>query len=112
LPTDGEPTGLGRTREGMIEIIELARVERFSRLDRTIVHDQTGIPGEGVPDCDPEVFIESGASDLILPSGGLFGSASIVNVGEGTLFAYNAYALVDFSDIVLPGEFGLPPHPD
>jgi hypothetical protein len=61
----------------MIEIIELARVERFSRLDRTIVHDQTGIPGEGVPDCDPEVFIESGASDLILPSGGLFGSASI-----------------------------------
>ena len=110
-PPDGGPTGIERTREGMIEFIELARVERFSGLDQTIVHDQTGTPGEGVPDCDPEILVESGVSDLITPTGGLFGSASIVNVGEGTFFAYNADALADFSDAVLPGEDYMPPRP-
>jgi hypothetical protein len=110
-PPDGGPTGIERTREGMIEFIELARVAPFSALDQTIVHGQTGTPGEGVPDCDPQVFVESGYSDLIVPDGGLFGSASIVNVGEGTFFAYNADALVDFSDMVLPGEDYMPPRP-
>lgn len=110
-PPDGGPTGIGRTREGMIEFIEMARVEAFGVLDRTILHLQTGNPGEGVPECDQEVIAGAGYSDFIVPTGGLFGSASIVNVGEGTFFAYNADALVDFSDKVLPGEEYQPPRP-
>src|SRR4029079_13239272 len=35
--------------------------------------------------------------DLEAPTGGIYGSASIVNVGAGTYFSYNADALRDFT---------------
>jgi len=48
----------------------------------------SGVEGLWV-DVDPSV-------DLASLSGGLFGSASVVNVGEGTLFSYDAKALGQF----------------
>jgi hypothetical protein len=105
---DGGPTGLARTREGMIEFIELAQVGFDSALEATIVHNQTGLPNEGVAECAPQILADTYTYSLMAPGGGLFGSASVVNVGEGTFFAYNADALTDFSDSVLPGEEFLP----
>lgn len=64
------------------------------------MHDQTGLPNEGVPECDQQLLATRGA-DHVAPAGGLFGSASIVNVGEGTFFPYNADAVDGFTDTTL-----------
>lgn len=100
---DAGPTSITRTREGSIEVIEAGDIVHGSAAEAAITHVQTGTPGAGVPPCT----FATGAnaqpidlSDLTPPTGGLYGSASIVDVSVGTLFAYDATALVGFSDVV------------
>jgi hypothetical protein len=63
-------------------------------LDCQMLNDQWSILA-GVPG----LWREEGAHvEIGQMMGGLFGSASIVNVGEGTLFSYDATALGDFHD--------------
>lgn len=109
FPGDGGPASVTRTREGTIEFVETGWIAPGSALEESITHVQTGIPDEGVPACDPQQLGQSPGNDLLAPSGGLFGSATIVNVGEGTFFGYNADALADFSDLPLVGGAGILP---
>jgi len=93
---DGGPTDVSRTREGYLEMIQMADVARGTDLFDTILHVN------GVPDCDPGLIGNSitGSTELSPPTGGLFGSGSIINVGQGTFFGYNADAIDGFYNTV------------
>jgi hypothetical protein len=98
---DTGPTSITRTREGEIEVIEAGDIVPGSAAEAAITHVQNGTPGGGVPPCT--FATGAGAqpidlADLAAPTGGLYGSASIVDIGVGTFFAYNATALVGFTD--------------
>jgi hypothetical protein len=100
---DTGPTSLTRTREGSIEVIEAADIAHGSAAEMAVTHIQNGTPGGGVPACS----FATGSNvqpvnlnDLAPPTGGLYGSGSIVNVPQGTLFAYSATALAGFTDVL------------
>ena len=99
-PTDGGPTDITRTREGYFEMISMGDVVPGSALDADITHVQTGTPDEGVPPGCASVGADAVAG-LVAPTGGLMGSAGIVDVGVGTFFGYNAEALDGFTSITL-----------
>ncbi|HET7064671.1 MAG TPA: hypothetical protein VFI49_10395 [Rudaea sp.] len=104
--TDSGPTNLARTREGFFEIIEMGEV----------IDQQAGSPKtlEAItvtnqpPGCAQVMsawssggyWAANATTDLSPPAGGLYGSAGIVDVAQGTLYAYNATAIDGFSDTV------------
>lgn len=101
-PKDGGPTALSRVREGYVEMIEMGTVinETHSTLN-AITHGSSGVPSN----CHQVVAAWSGGGywatqdvliDISDPSGGLFGSGSVINVGEGTIAGYNAEAIDSF----------------
>ncbi|HET7064672.1 MAG TPA: hypothetical protein VFI49_10400 [Rudaea sp.] len=107
--TDSGPTGLDRTREGFIEVIQMGTVAGSS--GNALLPFASGAPQNcpqlvnawmtgGYWATDPGV-------DLGRPIGGLYGAAGIVDVAEGTLYSYDATAIDGFSDIVqhtAPGD--------
>ena len=98
---DGGPTGVTRTREGSIELIVGADITPGSPTDVAVTHVQSGQPGGGVPPgC---ASLSNPAPDEVAPSGGIFGSGTIVDVGEGTFFPYDADAIQGFTSTVLFG---------
>jgi len=102
FPLDGGPTGVTRTREGFVQIAEMGTVVPGSPLDATSRHGSQG--PSGAPGCDPSIIGNSASLYLVEDQGGpgaLSGSAAIVNVGEGTFFAYAADALAGFSSHTL-----------
>ena len=107
LDPDGGPTGLARTREGTIELIEVGTIIPGSPLDAATTHAQTGEPNAGRPSCDRDVIGNVAGVYADRPIGGLYGSVAIVNVGEGTFFGYEADALADFSDVALVNTMAL-----
>jgi hypothetical protein len=101
--SDGGPTGLDRTREGHLDVIEMGEIVQGSNTYISITH-VNGVP----PGC-AQVVAAWGAggywsadptTDLAPPSGGLYGAEAIVNVAQGTLFAVNAEALDGFSSVI------------
>jgi hypothetical protein len=123
---DGGTTGIGRATEGHMEIIEMGMMwddpQYIGKASQTThgkaraygsaeaathIEDENG---DQVPlDCQmlndqwsvlagvDGLWLDYGADvDIEYVSGGLFGSASVVNVGQGTLFSYNARAIDDF----------------
>ena len=100
-PADEGPTSVTRTREGQIQMFELGEIMPDSPLAAAIVHVQGNGPNTGASACTPAAIGNNAVQHLTPPRGGLFGTASIINVGEGTFFAYNADALADFSQLVL-----------
>src|SRR5262249_51896296 len=108
---DGGPTGPTRTREGYVEIIEMGTVTNASHGTlNAITHGSSGTPS----DCRQLVdawdvagyWTTQPTADLDLPGGGLFGSESIINVGQGLLYAVPAAAIDGFSSTIqhtLPG---------
>jgi hypothetical protein len=102
VPADGGPTSITRTREGFIEFLVGGDITPGSPTDVAITHVQTGNPGEGAPPgCDTLGTIDVSA-DEVAPTGGIFGSGSIVNVGQGTFFPYNADAIQGFTSHAIP----------
>ncbi len=97
---DGEDQSLARSAEGYIEVFEMGVVVD-STLLAALVPDrgnQFGIQ----PDCAPvRGALLDNASIIAPPSGGLMGSAYIINVLDGTLYPYDATALDDFTRISL-----------
>jgi len=100
-PSDGAGTGLDRTKEGYVEIIEMA-VYRSSTCTYADITHVGGVP----PGCDL-VHDSQAASDASAPgvgpetsataiAGGLFGGMSLVNVGAGTDVTEDAVALQRF----------------
>jgi len=95
---DNGGTTVARTREGHIEMIEMGTVGNPYAAAAT--HD------DGVPD-DCQFLVDSwssgggwtdtnGADSVSLPTGGLYGAGTIVDVPNGTLHAYNADAIEGF----------------
>lgn len=101
FPLDGGPKDITRTREGYFEIISMGDIRPGSALDDATIHAQNGTPNEGTPACTSSVINNNAGAYLDAPTGGLFGSVGIVNVDEGTYFAYNADALDGFTDTPL-----------
>jgi hypothetical protein len=99
VPADAGPQTVTRTREGSIEVIQMGDIDPTSELATATTHVLNGQPNGGAAPCGITAAIVG--SGVVAPTGGLFGSASIVNVGEGTFFAYNASALQGFSDRAL-----------
>src|SRR5215470_12731434 len=114
LNADGAPTGPARTREGYVEIIEMGTVKNtaYGTLD-AITHGSSGVPSH----CQQLVdawdvgalgyWTMNALADLAPPSGGLFGNESIINVGQGLLYAVPAAAIDGFSGAIqhtAPGE--------
>jgi hypothetical protein len=99
---DDGPQTVDRTREGYVEIISMGDIIPGSDLDAATTHAQNGTPDGGVPDCGAPIGNTTATSaDLDPPTGGLFGSGAIVNVANGTFYAYNADAVDGFSDSVI-----------
>jgi hypothetical protein len=106
VPWDKGPKTADRTREGYVEMISMGDIIPGSALDKAVTHKQTGVAnaawplastklptaGCGAPVGDDTVV----PTMLTAPTGGLFGSGAVVNVGEGTFFAYNADAIDGF----------------
>ena len=112
---DGGPEGYERTREGYVEIIEMATLNPEST-DPLLNDDGNGPAdfvhnGDGVP-IRCETFIENWdenlsnrwlpetggdptapVDDITPPSGGLMGTLSIINVSTGTQVSVNATAI-------------------
>jgi hypothetical protein len=100
-PADGGPADIWRTREGSIEFIVGGDIAPGSATDLAIKPPTGG----GAPDCSGDNFATF-EQDLDDPTSGIYGSASIVNVGQGTLYGYDADALQGLADDVmfLPGH--------
>jgi len=84
--------GLDRTREGYVEMIEMATLTGTTAANVTHV--------SGVPlNCSAvrgATFVPPG-TDLLPPSGGLMGTGTLINVNNGTDAGYKADALEAFS---------------
>jgi hypothetical protein len=97
---DGGPAGISRCREGHFEIITMGDVIAGSALDGEITHSTSSTPGAGAPSCDPGYVSNANfaavAADLDPPTSGIYGSAAIINVGQGTFYGYGADAVEGF----------------
>jgi hypothetical protein len=99
--SDTGPTSDARTREGHFEMISMADIVAGSALSVDTTHIDGVPPGCGSAESDFE------ANDAyVAPTSGLFGSAAVVNVGEGTFYAYNADALDGFTAVPLATPTG------
>jgi hypothetical protein len=107
--SDTGPASDARTREGHIEMILMNDVLTGSELEADITHVQPqGVPvdcdngdlrtatGYAPPTLDPTTGVLTDIAD-----GGLLGSVSIVDVAQGTFYAYNADALDGFTYVSL-----------
>ncbi len=106
---DAGPNTLDRTREGYFELIEMGEVVNTSHDSLwAITHGSNGIPADcrqielawHPPGSPLNYWTVDPLRDMLPPGGGLMGTASIINVRDGTLITYNAEAIADFSDIV------------
>ena len=114
---DGAGTGLDRTKEGYFEVIEMGNVfdtdtvapASTSPSPFTPATWATHVPGGDPANCGNLIAAWAGGSwsnppagfvvgdlNVQAPTGGLFGSASLINVNEGTDYGYDAVALNDF----------------
>ena len=117
---DGGPQGRERTASGYIEMIEMGTLRDGSPGFDAVKHTSAGVPplsGAGNTRCglvverwlpdsnlgvwesdDPfiDMYTEDGGQERIPASGGLFGSATIMNAAEGTMLSYNATAIDGF----------------
>jgi len=84
-------SGLDRTKEGYVEIIEMAVFPTYTCTSIQVTH-VSGVPFDcaGVSDA-------GAAADQRSASGGLFGGMSLINVGAGTDFTEDAVALERFN---------------
>ncbi len=106
------PNTLDRTREGHFELIEMGVVTNrdYRSLD-AITHNSAGIPADcaqvedawmpnGSASAGSNYWSVNPSADFDPPSGGLYGAASIIDAGQGTMMRYNAEAIAAFSNLV------------
>lgn len=95
---DAGPNGVDRAREGYVEVIEMGTLVPDSPPATAISPNGIGWPR----DCE-ELYVgfssywrTAPSTYLTNPTGGLSGEGMVLNVGAGTVMAYNATALADF----------------
>ncbi len=91
--SDGAGAGLDRTREGYVEIIEMASYSNASQTTTNVTH-VSGVP----PGCAAQTDA-LGAAEAQPPTGGLFGGISLINVLSGMDITESAVAIDRFSNI-------------
>ncbi len=95
----GANAGLDRTNEGYLEMLEMADIDSESDLWKDVKHTSAN---SWTPACKlvghTAVLASKALND---PTGGLFGSGSIVNPGAGTNSGYNAVAFADWNEDVI-----------
>lgn len=92
---DSGSSDLSRTREGFIELIQMA--DLGGSLRNAVTHLGTSVPAN----CAVVQSIDLANTGLLAPTGGLFGTGGIVNVAQGTFYSYNADAISGFSKVSL-----------
>lgn len=85
-------TPADRTREGYVEVIEMASVDYGTALGKDITH----VAGVAACKLTGEPSSAAIQSTLAAPSGGLFGGMSFINLNDGISVSYNATALNGF----------------
>lgn len=88
---DGAGTGLDRTREGYIEMLEMATLNPGASPGNQAVHTSAGVPLNCAKLQGNPVTILTG--NLLAPTGGLHGTGTLINVTNGQDSGYNAVAL-------------------
>jgi hypothetical protein len=92
--------GLDRTYEGYFEILEMGTIVHGSALETSVTHvPNLSAPNASKPPCTGLPITAAFPAGLTVPSGGLFGSASLINVNEGTDYSYDAVALDGWSTV-------------
>jgi hypothetical protein len=86
---DGFGDSLDRTREGYVEMIEMATLTGASRA--AITHNSAGVPANCAAIRGPD------APTVARPTGGLSGTLTLINVANGQDFTVNAEALAELS---------------
>jgi hypothetical protein len=98
--TDKGPTGLDRTREGYVEMIEMGVVTNETKNSLTALTHVNSVPkscNQLIAAWSPGGYWASNPNiDMSFPTGGLFGAGSVINVDAGTIAAYDADAIDGF----------------
>jgi hypothetical protein len=89
--SDGADSSLDRTREGYVEIIEMADFPDGTSTQINITHSG-GVPHDCTLNTDAQATIDATSG-----SGGLFGSMTLINVFDGSAYSQNATALDNFN---------------
>jgi hypothetical protein len=97
---DGGGDSLDRTYEGYFEILEMGTIVGGSTLEASVTHKANlSSANASTPACTSLPVGNSVSTSLLtVPSGGLMGAASLINVNEGTDFSYDAVALDGWSN--------------
>ena len=100
---DGGPEGLERTREGHFEIIEMGTVtDATANKSLTNITHIAGVPKNcgkieaGWIAVPPGYWVVDPSTDIEPPTGGLFGTALLIDVSNGVSAGYNADAIDAF----------------
>ena len=92
--SDKGGTSLDRTKEGYVEIIEMATFTTASTTSQIVTH-VGGVPGQNGYVCD-DLTDSQAASDAFGVQGGIFGGMTLINVNAGTDFTEDAVALDNY----------------
>jgi hypothetical protein len=92
--SDQGGTSLDRTKEGYVEIIEMATFTTSSTTSQIVTH-VGGVPGQNGYVCD-DLTDAQAASDATSVQGGIFGGMTLINVNQGTDFTEDAVALDNY----------------
>ena len=107
--TDSGPTSITRTQEGHFEMITMADIVTGSPLYVDTFHDQTKNPATppGCAKAETDFVVPGGGAvvgNSVAPTSGIFGSAAVVNVGNGTYYGYTADALDGFTSVNIASD--------
>ena len=100
--TDDGPEGLERTREGHFEIIEMGTVTNATEDSLDNLTHIAGVPKNcgalvGAWVAQPQGYwVANPSTDMEAPTGGLFGTAMMVDVANGVSASYSADAIDGF----------------
>jgi hypothetical protein len=92
--SDKGGTSLDRTKEGYVEIIEMATFATDSTTSQIVTH-VGGVPGQNSYTC-ADLTDSQASSDATSVQGGIFGGMTLINVNNGTDFTEDAVALDNY----------------
>jgi len=101
---DGLGNGLDRTREGYAEIIEMATITGSALAAAT--HNSAGTPTCAGLRGQTVATTGNLAGNLSIPTGGINGTGTLINVANGVDMGYNAVALSNVSSAAIYAEVG------
>jgi len=104
LNADNGGTGLDRTREGYVEMVEMGTLSPTSAPGNAAVHSATS----GVPSCTglSGAVVSAVANAIQPPTGGLTGTGTLINVSNGQDSGYNATALAALTTAAIYSDIG------